>query len=205
MVSADMVASALSRRQLAAAAARLNARHPMAGVLPSLVLMTDDERLPDPLPAAKALPGGSLIVLRARTTARRAELAAALRPLPHLLLVANDASLAARVGADGIHLAEANAGHAAHLRALHPRWLITAAAHSKLIDGPLNALFLSPIFPTASHPGAPALGAARANTLAQQSRTPLYALGGITPSNAHLLHGFVGIAAIGALDVQHGV
>lgn len=177
----------------------------MAGLLPPLVLMTDDERLPDPLPAAKALPRGSMIVLRARDAARRAELAVRLRPLPHLLLIANDAALAARIGADGLHLSEANAHHAAHIRAQHPRWLITAATHGKHIGGPFDAMFLSPIFPTVSHPGAPTLGAVRANKLAQQSRTPIYALGGITPSNARLLHGFVGIAAIGALDVHHGV
>ncbi len=177
----------------------------MAGVLPPLVLMTDDARLSDPLPAARGLPRGSLVVLRVRDAARRAELAAALRPLPHLLLIANDASLAARVGADGVHLSEASAHHAAHIRALHPRWLITVAAHGKIIDGPLDAVFLSPIFPTASHPGAPVLGAVRANALAQQCRSPVYALGGITPANARSLHGFVGIAAIGALDVHHSV
>jgi thiamine-phosphate pyrophosphorylase len=201
MVSADSMVSALSRRQLASAAARLNARHAMAAMLPPLVLMTDDERLPDPLPAARALPRGSLIVLRARDATRRATLAAALRPLPHLLLIANDAALAASIGADGIHLAEANAHQAAHIRALHPRWLITAAAHGKPTDGQFDALFLSPVFATASHPGARTLGAARANNLAQQCHTPLYALGGITPTNARLLHGFVGIAAIGALDI----
>jgi hypothetical protein len=90
-------------------------------------------------------------------------------------------------------------------QALAIRWLITAASHGKLLNGLVDAFFLSPIFLTASHPGAPTLGAARANTLAQQSRTPAYALGGITPSNARILQGFVGIAAIGALDVQHGV
>jgi thiamine-phosphate pyrophosphorylase len=173
----------------------------MAGLLPPLVLMTDDERLPDPLAAARALPRGSLIVLRAADAARRAQLAAALRPLPHLLLIANDAALAARAGADGVHLSEANARHAAHIRAIRPGWLITAATHGHLHGGPLDALFLSPIFPTVSHPGGRSLGPARANALARQSRAPVYALGGVTPANARSLHGFVGIAAIGALSV----
>jgi thiamine-phosphate pyrophosphorylase len=146
-----------------------------------------------------------MIVLRARSPDRRAKLAAALRPLPHVLLIANDVGLAALVGADGIHLSEANAHEASHVRTQHPDWLITAAAHGKLRAGPFDALFLSPVFATASHPGAPALGAARANTLAKNSRAPVYALGGITPANARLLRGFIGIAAIGALDVQHGV
>jgi len=178
----------------------------MAGMLPPLVLMTDDERLPDPHPAAEALPRGSLIVLRARNDARRAELAAAFRRLSHLLLlIANDAALAARIGADGVHLSEEDARCAAHVRALHPRWLITAAAHGRPLSGPFDAVFLSPIFPTRSHIGAAPLGAARANALVRQTRTPTYALGGITPANARLLRGFAGIAAIGALDVQHGV
>jgi thiamine monophosphate synthase len=37
--------------------------------------------------------------------------------------------------------------------------------------------------------------------MAQALRIPVYALGGVTSRNARLLHGFSGIAAIGALSV----
>ncbi|HEY0300753.1 MAG TPA: hypothetical protein VGC36_05450, partial [Rhizomicrobium sp.] len=61
----------LARRTLARAAARLNASHAKAGLLPPLALFTDDARLADPLGAARALPRGSLVVVRAREAARR--------------------------------------------------------------------------------------------------------------------------------------
>ena len=173
----------------------------MAGLLPPLVLMTDDERLGDPLAAARALPRGSMVVVRSRDAKRRAELAQAMLKLSTLVvLVADDPELAA--GADGVHLPQRRAGEAAHWRALHPRWLITAAAHgARGSDANLDALFLSPVFATASHPERAALTAARANAIARALSTPVYALGGIDAGNARLLAGFVGIAAIGALAV----
>ena len=191
----------LARRKLASAAARLNASHRMSGLLPPLVLMTDDERLADPLAAARALPRGSMVVVRSRDGARRAELARAMQTLSALIvLVADDQELAA--GADGLHLPERRAGEAAHWRARHPRWIITAAAHGpRGSDANLDALFLSPVFVTASHPERAALSAVRANAIARGLSTPVYALGGIDAGNARLLNGFVGIAAIGALAV----
>ncbi len=64
----------------------------------------------------------------------------------------------------------------------------------------LDALFLSPVFPTQSHPRAPSLSPARAAFIAAASPLPVYALGGVTARNAALLApGFSGIAAIGAL------
>ena len=195
--------NSLSRRRLASAAARLNASHREAGLLPPLVLMTDDARLPDPLAAARALPRGAMVVVRSRDAARRAELARALLGLSVLVvLVADDPELALRLNADGVHLPERRAGDAAHWRARRPRWILTAAAHgARGGDVNLDALFLSPVFATASHPERAALSAARANAIARGLSTPVYALGGIDARNARLLSGFVGIAAIGALAV----
>jgi thiamine-phosphate pyrophosphorylase len=176
----------------------------MAGLLPPLALMTDDDRLPDPLAAARALPRGSLVVVRARDAARRETLAQAMLDLARIrgliVLIADDAALAARLGADGLHLPERRAAQAAHWRACHPRWIITAALHARRAPPPqLDAVFLSPVFPTRSHPGRGALSAVRANTIARALAIPAYALGGVDASNAALLSGFIGIAAIGAL------
>ena len=63
----------------------------------------------------------------------------------------------------------------------------------------LDAVFLSPVFPTRSHPGRGALSAVCANAIARALTLPVYALGGVDARNAALLSGFVGIAAIGAL------
>lgn len=194
-----------SRRKLARAAARLAvaARSPLA----PLLLMTDDDRLPDPLPAVRALPRGSVVIVRTRQDKRRRALAQALLPVAQarglFLLIAGDVRLALALGADGVHLPETRIGEAAGLRARH-RILITASAHSFASlrrAAYVDALLLSPVFPTASHPGRPGLGPFRANAIARATDAPVYALGGVTPDNAGRLSGFSGIAAIGALAV----
>lgn len=162
--------------------------------------MTDEARLPDPLAAARALPRGSIVVVRSRTDP--APLARAMLKLRHVVvLIAGDPELASRLGADGAHLPEARAGEAAHWRARFASMIITASAHSLRALGAahVDAVFLSPVFPSKSHPGRKALTPARANLIARQARVPVYALGGIDANNAGLLHGFAGIAAIGAL------
>jgi thiamine-phosphate pyrophosphorylase len=181
----------LSGAKLARAARRLN------GIL---VLMTDDDRLPDPLPAARALPRGSVVILRSRNDSRRAHLAAALKKLPVILLIAGDAALAARIGAHGLHLPEARAREALHWRARFPHWFITAAAHSlRGAHAQVDAVLLSPVFPTQSHKSGVALTAPRARLMARQIQAPVIALGGIDARNAGLLKGLSGFAAIGAL------
>ncbi len=127
--------------------------------------MTDDDRLPDPVSAAAALPPGSLVIVRARDAKRRSALALALRPLAWrrglILLIADDPELARALGANGIHLPVRRAAEAAHWRARHPAWLITAAAHSLaevLKAASADAVLLSPVFASESHRGAPGTG-----------------------------------------------
>jgi thiamine-phosphate pyrophosphorylase len=179
-----------------------------AGNLPPLVLMTDDERLPDPCAAARLLPRGSLIIVRARDQHRRKEWAAALARIAQarslFLLIADDPHLARL--AHGVHFPEAHMGAIAYWRARRPDWFLTASAHSlaaaqrAALFG-ADAVFLSPVFPTASHPGRAALTPIRLRLMAQETRVPLYALGGINAGNAQQLLGarLAGIAAIGGL------
>jgi hypothetical protein len=126
--------SSLSRRTLARVALRLNARSGYAGLLPALVLMTDEKRLPDPLAAARALPKGSAVVVRHSKPNPRAKLAHALAGIARerglILLVAGDAKLADAAHADGLHLPEARVAEASYWRTRRPQWLITVAAHS---------------------------------------------------------------------------
>lgn len=188
-----------SRTRLARAAARLAVTARRG--LPPLILMTDDERLPDPVAAARALPKGSVVIVRARTRQRVVELVQQLLPLARqrgLFLLSAGVLVP---GADGVHLPQARVGEAARLRATR-RILLTASAHSfpalrqtTLVD----AVLLSPVFATESHPGRAALSPVRAALMARQSPRPVYALGGITPENARRLSGFCGLAAIGAL------
>jgi thiamine-phosphate pyrophosphorylase len=197
----------LARAKLARAANRLSMQSGSA--LPALVLLTDDERLADPIAATHALPRGSMVILRARDGAQRANLAATLLPLMRTrkikLLIANDAGLAVRIGADGIHLPQRQARDATHWRALHPGWIITAAAHalSAIHVKHVDALFVAPVFATQSHPDKQHLGPLRLRLIAQQSRVPVYALGGINATTAEQLSGakLAGLGAIGALAV----
>lgn len=73
-----------------------------------------------------------------------------------------------------------------------------AAAHSLRElrrNGRAAAVLLSPVFATRSHPGAPALGPVRFLLMAQKSRIPVLALGGMTPKRAARLpvHGWAAI------------
>ena len=200
-----------TRAKLARLAAGLNARTPHAGRLPPLALMTDD-RLADPVAAARALPRGNLVILRARDDRRRAALAERLcriaceRDL--VLLIASDPDLAARIGADGMHLPEARAQEAAHWRARHPNWLITCAAHdaraiARAGAARADAVFVSPVFTTKSHGNVRPLGVMRFRALVRAVTIPVYALGGIDARTALRLKDtpIAGLAAVGALSV----
>lgn len=155
--------------------------------------MTDDVRLPDPLGAARALPRGSLVIVRAIDRGARTQLATRMMALSRtrdlIVLIAADAALASTVEADGLHLPEAHMRDALHWRALRPRWLVTVAAHSlcglmRAHAAGADAAILSPVFATASHPQAPTLGPLRLRALARQSPVPVYALGGVDAMSA---------------------
>ena len=159
--------------------------------------------MPDPVGAARALPKGSLVIVRSRSDKRRRELGAALRAQTRglILLAADDPVLAADL--HGLHLPQARAREAAHWRALRPHWIITVAAHSArgLHTPCADAALLSPVFATKSHSQARALTPARARLMVRNALLPVLALGGVTAQNAAMLFGFSGFAAIGALYV----
>jgi len=203
------MASAIAREHLARAARALNAgRFPH---LPPLILMTDETRLTDALASAEMLPKGAAVIVRHTDGAALARLAAEMKSIAHgrglKLLVANDAALAARLGADGVHLSEARARDAFALKARRPDWLVTAAAHSAraLLVAAIaraDAALLAPAFPTRSHSERTGLGPLRIAALANASPLPVYALGGVDAHSVLRLSGarLAGVAAIGALS-----
>ena len=95
-------------------------------------------------------------------------------------------------GADGFHAAR---GPGLISRPVHD----LAEGMTARLQG-ADVGFVSPVFPTISHPDAPALGPARAAVLARQIPLPAFALGGLTAENTMRLHGapFYGIGVIGA-------
>lgn len=165
--------------------------------------MTDDTRDVDWAEAVAALPRGAAVIVRHRDPRAREGLARRLRAVALArgvkLLIAEDEHLAVRVRADGLHLPQKRAGRVRAIKARHPRWLVTAAAHDAAAARvPADVVILGPLFPTASHAGAPALGIVRFAQIAREARR-VYALGGIDAASARRLAGLriAGIALIG--------
>jgi thiamine-phosphate pyrophosphorylase len=167
--------------------------------LPRLWLMTD-ERMGDRLPRAlHRLPRGAGIVFRhyATFSADRRALFAEIRRIARrrglILLLAGTAREATRWGADGVHNAVGRAP---------ARMIRTAAAHDRrqivrAVRDRADLVFLSPVFPTRSHPGEPALGRYRFRAIAQASPVPIVALGGMDARRARTIraYGWAGIDA----------
>ncbi len=177
-----------------------------AGGCPALWLFTDAARLADPRQAVARLPRGAAgVVLRHDGDPRRAalgrDLAALCRARRLALVVAGDTRLAAALGA-GVHL---RGGRWPDPRRARRGWL-TSSAHGtadlrRARRAGADLVFLSPAFPTASHPGAPALGPLRWATLARRVPGPVAALGGVTGATVRRLpRGLCrAVGAIGAL------
>jgi thiamine-phosphate pyrophosphorylase len=182
-------------------------------VLPRLWLVSDPVRLPDPRPAAARLPRGAGVLARGLAEDVMAGLARLCHARGLVLLVGGDGRAALRHRA-GLHLPDrvSPRGLLPFLRArrgaAHPQPLsvalhgISGARRGRRVRADLA--FVSPAFPTASHPGAPALGPLRWAGLARRGGVAAVALGGIAAATAGRLprHGggrAAGVAAIAGL------
>lgn len=176
----------------------------------SLAFLTDQARIPNPEIVARALPKGAAIILRdyrlphRRALARRLKSICAARRL--LLIIGADPDLAQAVGADGLHTPSWYRPSSYRPKSAAPRDMIMTAACHRAEDLEEAArfgadlAFLSPVFPTPSHPGEGHLGAQAFRALAAASPLPVLALGGVDGKNAETLAGpnVVGLGAIGA-------
>lgn len=120
-----------------------------------------------------------------------------------LLLVGADARLAEMCGADGLHLPERMITEAGALRAAHPAWRLTAAAHGlkaaqAASRAGCDAVLVSPVFASASPSAGPPMGPEAFEALVRAAPLPVYALGGVNLRTAPLLAGSsaVGLAMI---------
>jgi 8-oxo-dGTP diphosphatase len=141
----------------------------------------------------KQLPA-SILVDFTKTVVNRAHAAGA------RVIVNADAALALDTGADGVQLT-AEQLNRLDIRPDLP--LVGASCHNaKELDRAeqLNCDYalLSPVLPTASHPGAASLGWAQFSALAANHSMPIYALGGLTAENLDLAneYGAHGIALL---------
>jgi thiamine-phosphate pyrophosphorylase len=179
--------------------------------LPNVLFFTDPERTPDPERVAERLPSGAAVVFRAFGARDAVDHGLRLREITERrglrLLVGADEVLALQVEADGLHLPERLAVDLPRLRAAHPDWLITIAAH----DGTAakaggaagaDALVVSPVFPSRSPSAGEPLGVEGLKRIVESVATPIYALGGVRADTVERLAdtGIVGIAAVEALN-----
>lgn len=167
----------------------MHRRHPS---IPRLWLMTDPrmgERLWD---ALERLPRGGGVVFRHYALPgpeRRALFARVSAVAKRRRLVLVRAGARAGRGEVGVH-------------GQRGRGLRTASAHSRreaiaAVRGGAQLLFVSPVFPTRSHPGGRALGRVRFLATIEGLDVPVIALGGMNHRRARGLkvHGWAGIDA----------
>lgn len=187
-------------------------RHLRPGQLPAVFLMSDEDRLPNPVAVLPRLPRGSGVILRHYNDPERAKIAKRLSVLCRRrkisILVGGNWKLAARIGAHGLHLpghmARAGLEPAARLWLKQRKGLLTVAAHgpqglrqARKIGA--TAALLSPIFPTSSHPDGRPLGPVRCAAMVRRTAISVIALGGVTAKTVNALrgtgcHGFAGIS-----------
>ncbi len=104
------------------------------------------------------------------------------------MLVNADIELARAIGADGVHL---TAAQMATLDRRPDLPLIGASTHNEMelrraLAIECDFAVLGPVLPTATHPEGPFLGWTRFAALATDAQLPVYALGGIAPTDLQI-------------------
>lgn len=118
--------------------------------------------------------------------ARFNALAAIARRKRHLVILSDSALTAREWGADGVY------GAPLSICPTRRDLISIATAHNMKELAQANrigadAVMLSPVFPTRSHPGGSILGRSRFRSLASHARMPVIALGGMTRESARQL------------------
>lgn len=168
-------------------------RHP----LPPQWLFSDERLAVGVVRLAALLPPGSGIVLRHDSLARGTRwrllrrLMRIARARGLVILLAGSPAMARRWGAGGVHLRQRDARRAAQAHRLGQ--VVTMPVHDadearRARRAKADGIFISPLHPTRSHPGAPALGLAEWLRLARLAGGQSIALGGMTPARARALN-----------------
>jgi thiamine-phosphate pyrophosphorylase len=161
---------------------------PWRQTLPNLWLISDQRNDAVLEEALARLPNESGFVFRhyhlepAPRRERFGQLAFACRRAGHLVVLSADADTAVEWDADGVYGPPAKLSQRTGL-------LRFAAVHGtkeiRLADrAEVDAMFLSPVYPTRSHPDGRYLGKNRFLTLASLAKAPVIALGGLNAERA---------------------
>lgn len=178
--------------------------------VPRFVLMTDDERLPDPSMLIPLLPQGAAVIVRSKLPEKRDSLAQHISSIcrrHHVSMLISYEQPPQILVCDGVHIPETSRSNWSRrdFWRLRPS-LITTSAHSLKaahLAGAwgADAVLLSPIAPTKSHPNGNSLGFWRGARIQRQTEIPAIALGGIDLKSVRRIFdlGFGGCAGIGLL------
>lgn len=167
----------------------MRSRHPLpsSGSLPAVWLVSDARNDSALERALRRLPRGSGLIFRhyhldpAARRARLARLQRLARQHGHRVVLAGSVAEARRWGADGAYGADLARGPALlRLVTVHSLRELRRASRA-------DAVLLSPVFPTRSHPGGAVLGPLRWRLIAAHSPVPVIALGGLDPARARRL------------------
>jgi thiamine-phosphate pyrophosphorylase len=176
--------------------------------LPLVWFVTDPARTPDPAVIAARLPRGAGVIFRGfgrpDSAATATRLAGIARRRGLVLLIGADEALAAAVGADGVHLPERCWTRLPRMRARHPLWLLTVAAHSPAAlrrAGTVgaDAALVSAVFDSRSPSAGRPIGPLRLARQVRTGSTPVFALGGVRERTARRLVG-TGVAGFAAVE-----
>lgn len=156
--------------------------------LPQLWLISDARNDATLERTLARLPRGSGLVFRhyhLLPEARRARFDALLglaHRHGHLVILAGDTALARSWLADGAYAAPDRLGRKQGMLRLATVHSLRELARSHRAAA--DAVLISPVFPTASHPGAQTLGRVRMKLLSAHAQVPVIALGGMTRHRA---------------------
>ena len=162
-------------------------------------LMTDERMGEELWEAIDALPEGAGVVFRHFATIEREELGArvaqACRRRALMLAVAGDVGMAKKLGATLVHNPASDPEGLPFSRSAHSREEAAAAC-----EAGASLVFLSPVFPTRSHPGREPLDREEARAIIAACQMPVIALGGMDRGRLEQLkgEGFYGWAGIDA-------
>jgi len=181
--------------------------------LPSRILMTDPRRFPDIRAHTDTACAGWGVIYRHFGASDRNEIALALAHRATirgwLFLIAGDPDLARAVGAHGVHWPESRIDEARVWRRKNRDAVFTVSAHSPLAlrraaRVKADAAFLSPVMATNSPGANQPLGIHRASSMARAARLPVFALGGMDPTQERRINnlGFSGLAMVSGASGQ---
>ena len=163
--------------------------------LPKIIIIFDEKEFIEKKFELLKIPRGSAILFRSYDTKSRKKVAKEVLKFCKIkglkLLISSDVRMAREINANGIHLPEYMINDQSKINwknfkawKTKLKWMVTAAAHNKKtlykIPGHIiDAVLLSPIFLTKSHPKQIHLGVSKLIKMVHEIKIPIYALGGI--------------------------